>query len=88
MSFSLDKPRFLASADGSQEVSCDSPPPPPSTGSSSYASAPSLGDSSACRNCPKCRRRMSKPGFDRHTVCFQCRGFDCDIDNHCDECLE
>ena len=67
MSFSLDKTVFLASADVSQEASCDSPPPPLSTGSSSSASAPS-----------KCHRRMSKPVFDLHTVCFQCRGFDCD----------
>ena len=78
----------MASADASQEASADSPPPPPSAGSLSSASAPSLGDSSACCNCPKCRRRMIKPVFDCHTVCFQCRGFDCDLDNCCDECLE
>ena len=88
MSFSLDKPGFLASADMSREASRDSPPPPLSAGSSSSASAPSSGDSSTCRNCPKCRRRMSKFVFDRHTVCFQCRSFDCDFDNRCDECLE
>ena len=87
MLFSLDKPGFLASADMSQEASCDSPPPP-SAGSSSSASAPLSGDSLACRNCPKCRRRMSKPVFDCHTVCFHYRGFDCDTDNCCDECLE
>ena len=31
---------------------------------------------------------MIKPVFDCHTVCFQCRGFDCDLDNCCNECLE
>ena len=25
---------------------------------------------------------------DRHTVCITCRGFDCDINNCCEECLE
>ena len=31
---------------------------------------------------------MSNPVFERQIVCFQCRSFDCDFDNHCDECLE
>ena len=43
MSFSLDKPGFLVSADVSQEACRDSPPPLPSTGSSLSALVPSLG---------------------------------------------
>ena len=31
---------------------------------------------------------MTKPVFDHHTVCVLCRGFDCDIDCRCDECME
>ena len=88
MSFSLDNPGFSASTDVSQEATSDSPPPPPSTGSTSSSSAPSSGDSSACRNCPKYRRRMSKPVFDHHTVYVLCRGFECNIDSRCDECME
>ena len=86
MSFSLDNPGFSASAEISQ-VPPATPPLPPSTGStSSYA--PSSGDSSACRNCPKCCGRMSKPVFDCHTVCVICRGVECSLDSHFDECLE
>ena len=40
------------------------------------------------RKCSSCPRRMSKKSADRHTVCVSCRGFDCDIDCRCDECLE
>ena len=25
---------------------------------------------------------------DRHTLCVNCRGFDCDVNTHCEECLE
>ena len=31
---------------------------------------------------------MSKKSADRHTLCINCRGFDCDINNRCEECLE
>ena len=31
---------------------------------------------------------MSKPVFDVHTVCVLCRGFECSLDSHCDECME
>ena len=40
------------------------------------------------RKCSSCPRRMSKKSADQHTVCVSCRGFDCDIDCRCDECLE
>ena len=87
MSFSLDDPRFSPSAEGSPEATLDPSPPPPSTGSMS-SPAPLSDDSSACRNWPKCRRRMSRPVCDRHTVCVICRGIDCSLDSRCDECLD
>ena len=31
---------------------------------------------------------MSKKTADRHTLCINCRGFDCDINTRCEECLE
>ena len=31
---------------------------------------------------------MSKPVFDRHTVCVLCRGFECSPESRCDECME
>ena len=35
-----------------------------------------------------CPRRMSKKTADRHTLCISCRGFDCDVDSRCEECIE
>ena len=40
------------------------------------------------RNCIACPRRMSKKTADRHTLCVTCRGFDCDVDTRCEECME
>ena len=40
------------------------------------------------RKCIACPRRMSKKTADRHTLCVNCRGFDCDINTRCEECLE
>ena len=40
------------------------------------------------RKCSSCPRKMSKKSAVRHTVCITCRGFDCDINNRCEECLE
>ena len=57
-------------------------PVPPSSDSS--VEAPSDGR----RKCIACPRRMSKKTADRHTLCINCRGFDCDINNRCEECLE
>ena len=57
-------------------------------------SAPPFSDSSVeaptevCRNCIACPRRTSKKMADRHTLCVSCRGFDCDIDTRCEECME
>ena len=57
-------------------------PVPPSSDSS--VETPSDGR----RKCIACPRRMSKKTADRHTLCINCRGFDCDINNRCEECLE
>ena len=40
------------------------------------------------RKCIACPRRMSKKTSDRHTLCISCRGFDCDVDSRCEECME
>ena len=40
------------------------------------------------RKCSSCPRRMSKKSADRHTFCVSCRGFDCDLNSRCPECLE
>ena len=40
------------------------------------------------RKCIACPRRMSKKTADRHTLCISCRGFDCDVDSRCEECME
>ena len=40
------------------------------------------------RRCIACPRRMSKKTADRHTLCISCRGFDCDVDSRCEECME
>ena len=45
--------------------------------------AASLGK--ICR-CP-CGRRMSSLSYDHYSICSFCRGFDCTLDNRCEECL-
>ena len=40
------------------------------------------------RKCIACPKRMSKKTADRHTLCVSCRGFDCNIDTRCEECME
>ena len=72
--FLLDEPGFKAPG--------ALPPVPPSSDSS--VEAPSDGR----RKCFACPRRMSKKTADRHTLCVNCRGFDCDIETRCEECLE
>ena len=71
--YSLDEPRFT-------------PPVPPVPPSSSESSVETPVDGR--RKCSSCPRRMSKKSADRHTICISCRGFDCDINNRCEECLE
>ena len=71
--YSLDEPGFA-------------PPVPPVPVSSSESSVDTLADGR--RKCIACPRRMSKKSADRHTLCVNCRGFDCNVNNHCEECLE
>ena len=70
--YSLDEPGFT-------------PPVPPVPPSSSESSVETSVDGR--RKCSSCPRRMSKKSADRHTICISCRGFDCDINNRCEECL-
>ena len=71
--YSLDEP----------EVAPPVPPVPPSSSESSVET-PVDGR----RKCIACPRRMSKKSADRHTLCVNCRGFDCDVNSRCEECLE
>ena len=57
-------------------------PAPPSLGSSSSDAA------TVRRTCLTCHRWTSKKTFDRHTVCVACRGSDCDLNHHCEECTQ
>ena len=71
--YSLDKPGFAPPV----------PPVPPSS-SESLVETPVDGR----LKCIACPRRMSKKSADRHTLCVNCRGFDCDVHSRCEECLE
>ena len=71
--YSLDEPGFA-------------PPVPPVPPSSSDSSVETPVDGR--RKCIACPRRMSKKSADRHTLCVNCRGFDCDVHSRCEECLE
>ena len=59
-------------------------PPVPPLSSESSVETPVHGR----RKCSSCPGRMSNKSADRHTVCISCGGFDCDINNRCEECLE
>ena len=71
--YSLDEPWFA-------------PPVPPVPPSSSDSSVETPADGR--RKCIACPRRMSKKSADRYTLCVNCRGFDCDVNSRCEECLE
>ena len=72
--FNLDDPGFKAPG---------APPSAPPSSDSSIETPPEV-----CRTCIACPRRMSKKTADRHTLCVSCRGFDCDVDTRCEECME
>ena len=70
--YSLDEPGFKPPG---------APVPAPPSPSDSSVEAPSDGR----RKCIACPRSMSKTTADRHTLCINCRGFDCDINTRCEE---
>ena len=72
--YTLDEPGFKAPGD---------PTSAPPSSDSSVETPPEV-----CRKCIACPKRMSKKTADRHTLCVSCRGFDCDIDARCEECME
>ena len=69
----LDEPGFTAPAGSTA---------PPSSNSSVE---PPPDSRSKCVSCP---RRMSAKTADRHTVCVVCRGYDCNLETRCEECIE
>ena len=71
--YSLDEPGFTPPV-----------PPVPPLSSESSVETPVAGR----RKCSSCPRRMSNKSVDRHSICISCGGFVCDINNHCEECLE
>ena len=84
MLFNLENPSYSLTLSGAQT---DMPAPvvpllPPSSESS--PSMPSSGDST-CRNCPRCRERMSSFTVDCHCLCCKSRGSNCNTENRCDE---
>ena len=77
---------FSVMSDYSLDEPGITPPVPPVPPSSSESSVETPVDGR--RKCSSCPRRMSKKLADRHTICISCRGFHCDINNRCEECLE
>ena len=71
--YTLDEPGFKAQG---------APTPAPPSLDSSVENPPEVR-----RKCIACPRRMSKKTAGRHTLCVSCRGFDCDIDTSCEECM-
>ena len=69
----LDEPGFTAPAGSTAPPSSDS------------SAEPTPDSRSKCLNCP---RRMSAKTADRHTVCVVCRGYDCNLETRCEECIE
>ena len=69
----LDEPGFTAPGGSTAPPSSDS------------SAEPTPDSRSKCLNCP---RRMSAKTADRHTVCVVCRGYDCNLETRCEECIE
>ena len=68
----IDEPGFTAPAGYAPPPSDSSADPPPESR----------------KKCVSCPRRMSAKTADRHTVCVHCRGFDCNFDTRCEECID
>ena len=68
----IDEPGFTAPAGSAPPSSDSSADPPPESR----------------KKCVSCPRRMSAKTADRHTICVSCRGFDCNIDTRCEECID
>ena len=68
----IDEPGFTAPAGSAPPSSDSSADPPPESK----------------KKCVSCPRRMSAKTADRHTVCVHCRGFDCNFDTFCEECID
>ena len=75
----LDDPGFVSPLD--PDPSPRAPVPPSGSSSSSE------GAVDVRRKCLCCHRRMSRKSLDNHTFCSICRGFDCDLDTRCKECI-
>ena len=69
----MDEPGFTAPAGSTAPPSSDSSVEPPPDSRS---------------KCVSCPRRMSAKTADRHTVCVVCRGYDCNLETCCEECIE
>ena len=69
----MDEPGFTAPAGSTAPPSSDSSAEPPPD------------SRSKCLNCP---RRMSAKTADRHIVCVVFRGYDCNLETCCEECIE
>ena len=70
---SLDEPGFTALTGSTAPPSSDSSVEPPPDSRS---------------KCVSCPRRMSAKTADHHTVCVVCRGYDCNLETRCQECIE
>ena len=68
----IDEPGFTAPAGSAPPSSDSSADPPPESR----------------KKCVSCPRRMSAKTADRHTVCVHCRGFDCNFETRCEECID
>ena len=69
----LDEPGFTVPAGSTAPPSSDSSVEPPPDSRS---------------KCVSCHRRMSAKTADCHTVCVVCRGYDCNLETRCEECIE
>ena len=86
MSFNLENPSF-SSTPSSDQLDLPGPIMPLQQSSSRLSpSTPSSGDSTRC-SCLRCHGRMSSFTLDRHSLCYKCRGSDCNHENRCDDCL-